>query len=81
MQEILIWYMCLSTQDNVEDIFTKALPREKFEAFRKALGLWGLMCHSLYVFTSFALGGFVTHISSSSSFNLNLFPIHGLFLL
>ena len=27
------------TQDNVADIFTKALPREKFEAFRKALGL------------------------------------------
>ena len=27
------------TQDNVADLFTKALPREKFEAFRKALGL------------------------------------------
>ncbi|KAH7277366.1 hypothetical protein KP509_39G047300 [Ceratopteris richardii] len=27
------------TQDNVADIFTKALPREKFETFRKALGL------------------------------------------
>ncbi|KAH7422711.1 hypothetical protein KP509_12G021500 [Ceratopteris richardii] len=27
------------TQDNVADIFTKALPREKFEAFPKALGL------------------------------------------
>ena len=27
------------TQDNVADIFTKALPQEKFEAFRKALGL------------------------------------------
>jgi len=27
------------THDNVADIFTKALPREKFEAFRKALGL------------------------------------------
>ena len=27
------------TQDNIVDLFTKALPREKFEAFRKALGL------------------------------------------
>jgi hypothetical protein len=27
------------TQGNVVDIFTKPLPREKFEAFRKALGL------------------------------------------
>ena len=27
------------TQDNLADLFTKALPREKFEAFRKALGL------------------------------------------
>ena len=27
------------TQDNIADLFTKALPREKFEAFRKALGL------------------------------------------
>ena len=27
------------TQDNLVDLFTKALPREKFEAFRKALGL------------------------------------------
>ncbi len=26
------------TQDNIADLFTKALPREKFEAFRKALG-------------------------------------------
>ena len=30
------------THDNVADIFTKALPRAKFESFRKALGLiWG----------------------------------------
>ena len=27
------------TQDNLADLFTKALPREKFEAFCKALGL------------------------------------------
>ena len=27
------------TQDNLADLFTKALSREKFEAFRKALGL------------------------------------------
>jgi hypothetical protein len=27
------------TQDNLADLFTKALPREKFEAFRKDLGL------------------------------------------
>ena len=27
------------TQDNLVDLFTKALPREKFEAFHKALGL------------------------------------------
>ncbi|MCO5563759.1 hypothetical protein L7F22_017406 [Adiantum nelumboides] len=27
------------TQDNVADLFTKALSREKLEAFRKALGL------------------------------------------
>ena len=27
------------TEDNLVDIFTKALPREKFKAFRKALGL------------------------------------------
>ena len=27
------------TQDNIADLFTKALPREKFEAFCKALGL------------------------------------------
>ncbi|MCO5558217.1 hypothetical protein L7F22_011796 [Adiantum nelumboides] len=27
------------TQDNIADLFTKALSREKFEAFRKALGL------------------------------------------
>ena len=27
------------TQDNIAYLFTKALPREKFEAFRKALGL------------------------------------------
>ncbi len=27
------------TQDNIVDLFTKALPREKFEAFCKALGL------------------------------------------
>ena len=27
------------THDNLADLFTKALPREKFEAFRKALGL------------------------------------------
>ena len=27
------------TQDNLADLFTKARPREKFEAFRKALGL------------------------------------------
>ena len=27
------------TQDNMADIFTKALPRKNFEAFRKALGL------------------------------------------
>ncbi|KAH7278129.1 hypothetical protein KP509_38G025600 [Ceratopteris richardii] len=26
------------TQENIADLFTKALPREKFEAFRKALG-------------------------------------------
>ena len=26
------------TQDNIADLFTKALPREKFEAFRQALG-------------------------------------------
>ncbi|MCO5607299.1 hypothetical protein L7F22_061492 [Adiantum nelumboides] len=29
----------LSTQDNLADLFTKALSREKFKAFRKALGL------------------------------------------
>jgi len=27
------------TQDNLVDLFTKALPREKFEAFHKALVL------------------------------------------
>ena len=27
------------TQDNIVHLFTKALPREKFEAFHKALGL------------------------------------------
>ena len=27
------------TQDNLADLFTKSLPRETFEAFRKALGL------------------------------------------
>ena len=27
------------TQDNIADLFTKALSREKLEAFRKALGL------------------------------------------
>ena len=27
------------TQENIADLLTKALPREKFEAFRKALGL------------------------------------------
>ncbi|MCO5575381.1 hypothetical protein L7F22_029181 [Adiantum nelumboides] len=27
------------TQDNLTDLFTKALSREKFKAFRKALGL------------------------------------------
>ena len=32
------------TQDNVANIYTKALPREKFEAFQKVFGLlpsWG----------------------------------------
>ncbi|MCO5575681.1 hypothetical protein L7F22_029485 [Adiantum nelumboides] len=35
--------MCLAyvpTQDNLADLFTKALSREKLEAFRKALGLF-----------------------------------------
>ena len=35
--EIILTYY--PTQDNIADFFTKALPREKFEAFRKALGL------------------------------------------
>ncbi|KAH7438864.1 hypothetical protein KP509_04G034100 [Ceratopteris richardii] len=35
--EISLAYV--ATQDNIEDLFTKALPREKFEAFREALGL------------------------------------------
>jgi hypothetical protein len=36
--------MYVPTQSNVADIFTKALPREKFEAFRKALRL--LPCYT-----------------------------------
>ena len=36
-REISLAYV--PTQDNLADLFTKALPREKFEAFRKALGL------------------------------------------
>ena len=35
--EIILVYV--PTQDNLAYLFTKALPREKFEAFRKALGL------------------------------------------
>ena len=35
--DIIMTYV--PTQDNPADLFTKALPREKFEAFRKALGL------------------------------------------
>ncbi|MCO5553522.1 hypothetical protein L7F22_007044 [Adiantum nelumboides] len=34
-----ISFAYVPTQDNLTDIFTKALSREKFEAFRKALGL------------------------------------------
>ncbi|MCO5597015.1 hypothetical protein L7F22_051088 [Adiantum nelumboides] len=30
---------CVPTQDNLADLFPKALSREKFEAFRKGLGL------------------------------------------
>ncbi|MCO5596350.1 hypothetical protein L7F22_050411 [Adiantum nelumboides] len=37
VEEISLAYV--STQDNLADLFTKALSREKFEAFRKALGL------------------------------------------
>ena len=36
-EEINLAYV--PTQDNLADLFTKALPREKLEAFRKALGL------------------------------------------
>ena len=36
-EEISLDYV--PTQENIADLFTKALPREKFEAFRKALGL------------------------------------------
>lgn len=36
-REISLAYV--PTQDNLADLFTKALPREKFEAFCKALGL------------------------------------------
>ncbi|MCO5570620.1 hypothetical protein L7F22_024346 [Adiantum nelumboides] len=36
-QEISLAYV--PTQDNLADLFTKALSREKFEAFCKALGL------------------------------------------
>ena len=35
--EIILAYV--HTQENIGDLFTKALPREKSEAFRKALGL------------------------------------------
>jgi hypothetical protein len=30
----------VSTQENVADIFTKALPREMHEKFTKAMSLW-----------------------------------------
>ncbi|MCO5596377.1 hypothetical protein L7F22_050438 [Adiantum nelumboides] len=36
-REISLAYV--PTQDNLADLFTKALSREKLEAFRKALGL------------------------------------------
>ena len=36
-REISLAYV--PTKDNIVDLFTKALPREKFEAFGKALGL------------------------------------------
>ena len=36
----LINLIYFSTHDNVADIFTKALSREKFETFRKSLGLF-----------------------------------------
>ena len=35
--EIILVYV--PTQDNLADLVTKVLPRDKFEAFRKALGL------------------------------------------
>ena len=40
-REISLAYV--PTQDNLADLFTKALPREKFEAFRKDLGLLPVM--------------------------------------
>ena len=68
------------TQDNVACLFTKPLPREKFEGFRKVVGL--LPCGvTPCMFTSFAICGFVTLMCSSCSFDVNLFPIHGHFLL
>ena len=43
----------IPTHENVADIFTKALPREKFEAFREALNLspFGDWLYSLYIMT------------------------------
>jgi hypothetical protein len=36
----IVKYSWVSTQENVADIFTKALPREKHEKFTKAMRLW-----------------------------------------
>ncbi|MCO5584060.1 hypothetical protein L7F22_037982 [Adiantum nelumboides] len=40
-QEISLAYV--PTQDNLANLFTKALAREKFEAFRKVLGLFAFV--------------------------------------
>ena len=37
------------TQENIADLLTKALPREKFEAFCKALGLLPFVDWSLSI--------------------------------
>jgi hypothetical protein len=36
----IVKYSWVSTQENVTDILTKALPREEHEKFTKALSLW-----------------------------------------
>jgi hypothetical protein len=36
----IVNYSWISTQENVADIFTKALGRQKHEKFTKSMGLW-----------------------------------------